>query len=186
MSTPATIKAALQSLISQANATTGASDTTVTAAVETLIDGYGGTGGGEWTTDGMAAGNEPSGVLTIHNATIANYSFYYRSRITGLIFDGLTSVGTCSFSNCTGISELTLPLTLRTLGNQAFGGCSGLRTVKFLGTPSSINANAFYRCTGITDIYVPWASGAVSSAPWGATNATIHYGTQYDANGNII
>lgn len=45
MSTPATIKAALQTVITKANNTTGAGDTTVIDAVDSLIDGYGKGGG---------------------------------------------------------------------------------------------------------------------------------------------
>lgn len=46
MSTPATIKAALQTAITKANNTTGAGDTTVTGAVDSLIAGFGQGGGG--------------------------------------------------------------------------------------------------------------------------------------------
>lgn len=53
-------------------------------------------------------------------------------------------------------------------------------------TPSSINANAFRRANALTDIYVPWSEGEVANAPWGATNATIHYNTTFDANGDPI
>lgn len=40
--------------------------------------------------------------------------------------------------------------------------------------------NAFNKCTNLTDIYVPWAEGDVGGAPWGATNATIHYGGEWE------
>jgi hypothetical protein len=57
----------------------------------------------------------------------------------------------------------------------------------FLGTPTgTIGASTFQYCEGITDIYVPWSEGAVANAPWGATNATIHYNTIYDENNNPI
>jgi hypothetical protein len=46
--------------------------------------------------------------------------------------------------------------------------------------------NSFQQCNGLLDIYVPWAEGAVANAPWGATNATIHYNTTFDENGNPI
>jgi len=48
--------------------------------------------------------------------------------------------------------------------------------VYFKNTPSLINSNAFKGMThSSVNIYVPWAEGAVANAPWGATNATIHY-----------
>ena len=45
MSTPSTIKAELSSIISKSNAKTGASDKTVRAAVDRLLEGYGAGGG---------------------------------------------------------------------------------------------------------------------------------------------
>lgn len=53
MSTPATIKTALQAAIAKANNVTGGGDTTVTEAIDSLIDGYG------------KGGVEPSGIITI-------------------------------------------------------------------------------------------------------------------------
>lgn len=71
---------------------------------------------------------------------------------------------------------LTLPAGLQTIGQNAFYGV-GLKKIRFLGTPTDINRYAFSSSPAITDIYVPWMQtttvGAV--APWGATNATIHY-----------
>ena len=59
-------------------------------------------------------------------------------------------------------------ISYRCLGN------ANTTTVRFMGNVYYINATAFESDT-ITDIYVPWSEGAVSGAPWGATNATIHY-----------
>ena len=42
-------------------------------------------------------------------------------------------------------------------------------------TPEEIAENAFNYCTNLTTLNVPWASGAVAGAPWGATKATINY-----------
>jgi hypothetical protein len=53
-----------------------------------------------------------------------------------------------------------------------------MTTVYFIGDSEkslSINKNAFRDCNNLTDIYVPWSEGDVTNAPWGATNATIHY-----------
>ena len=59
--------------------------------------------------------------------------------------------------------------------DYAFISCTSLTSITFKGTPNAIAANAFNGCTNLTDIKVPWAEGAVSGAPWGATNATIAY-----------
>jgi hypothetical protein len=48
---------------------------------------------------------------------------------------------------------------------------------------ASISNAAFYNCTNLEDIYLPNAQNTYSGAPWGATNATIHYNCEFDENG---
>ena len=55
---------------------------------------------------------------------------------------------------------------------------SQLTTIYFKGTPVSVSSAAFPE-ESITDIYVPWSKGEVANAPWGATNAMIHYNYTY-------
>ena len=70
---------------------------------------------------------------------------------------------------------------------ESFFGCSTLKEVCIEGSGSvSMASTCFSNCANLTDIYVPWSSGAVADAPWGATNAAIHYDTTYDENGNPI
>lgn len=97
----------------------------------------------------------------------------------------VTAIGNYAFRSCESITELDIMGAAYT-NSYAFYKCTGLITVRFHATPSRLHASTFSSDTALTDIYVPWASGAVSGAPWGATNASIHYNTQYDSNGNII
>ena len=86
-----------------------------------------------------------------------------------------TSIGQYAFHNCTNLALTSLPESLTSIGESTFYNCTSLTSITFKGTPASIASNAFYVCTNLTDIKVPWAEGAVSGAPWGATNATITY-----------
>ena len=76
----------------------------------------------------------------------------------------------------------TIPAKVKSVSLEAFGGV-GLKKIRFLGTPDNIDNQAFSNST-ITDIYVPWASdftnGMTANAPWGATNAQIHYNVSPD------
>ena len=89
--------------------------------------------------------------------------------------EGLTSIGSRAFQNCTTLALTSLPESLTSIYDRAFQGCTSLTSVTFKGTPTIIASLLFYDCTFLTDIKVPWAEGAVSGAPWGATNATITY-----------
>lgn len=88
---------------------------------------------------------------------------------------GYTKVRDYAFADCTSLAHVSLPEGLTSIGNSAFSECSSLTSITFKGTPTTIDSRAFLGCTNLTDIKVPWAEGAVSGAPWGATNATITY-----------
>lgn len=110
--------------------------------------------------------------------TIGSYAFYYCYKLKRIIFNTkLKSIGSYAFYNCTGIDVVDLPLSLTTVNSQAFYNNTALQYVLFHGKPTSLNSNVFSNCINLRDIYVPWAQGEVSYAPWGATNATVHYNT---------
>lgn len=89
--------------------------------------------------------------------------------------EGITSIGEYAFADCTSLALTSLPAGVTSIGGGVFSGCTSLTSITFKGTPTTINSSAFSGCTNLTDIKVPWAEGAVSGAPWGATNATITY-----------
>lgn len=80
-----------------------------------------------------------------------------------------------TFCQCTALTDVTFTDRITSIGDRTFQGCSALTTVTFEGTPTSIDSTCFNFCNNLTDIYVPWSEGEVANAPWGATNATIHY-----------
>ena len=115
----------------------------------------------------------PSGITKIKTSVFAGSS---NLKIT-YIPDGVTSIGGTSFQNCQNLITISIPNSVTSIGFLAFNNCLNLTTVIFKGTPTDIYSNAFSTCNNLTNIYVPWAQGAIADAPWGATNATIHYNT---------
>ena len=112
--------------------------------------------------------------------------------------DTVTTINDNAFNNCTSLSLTTLPTSLITIGNNAFFGTAmageihipntvttigdnifsntGITDIIFDGTPTTINSNAFSNMNSLETIYVPWAEGTVTGAPWGAgSNVTILY-----------
>lgn len=114
--------------------------------------------------------------------------FSYCSNLTTLHGDvtKVKRIQSYAFRGCKSIIDFPQFPNLATIDKQAFVGCTGLTVVKFYSVVSSLANDAFNSSTNLLDIYVPWAEGAVENAPWGATNATIHYNTTYDENGNPI
>lgn len=98
------------------------------------------------------------------------------SHMTQLECDNLYGIALGGLAGLTALTSFIIPANCVQILEKAFSGDTALASVTFRGTPLSISNLAFQGLTALADIYVPWASGAVKGAPWGATNATIHYG----------
>ena len=115
-------------------------------------------------------------VLPANLTTIENHAFYDCLKLSQISFPSqLDTIDDQAFNGCTALKSIIFPTMIKKISNMAFYKCTNLETVTFQGTPTSIASTAFGSCSKLTTINVPWAEGAVAGAPWGATNATIHY-----------
>ena len=66
----------------------------------------------------------------------------------------VTNIGGYAFSNCSGLTSITIPNSVTSIGNGAFVDCSGLTSVTIPNSVTSIGDNAFYRCSGLTSVTI--------------------------------
>lgn len=57
-----------------------------------------------------------------------------------------------AFQNCAGITEVTIPSTITTIGSYAFYSCTGLKSIVIPDSVTKIEFNAFNSCSGLTSI----------------------------------
>ena len=62
--------------------------------------------------------------------------------------------GSRTFYNCSGLTSLSLPSGITSIGWEAFSGCSGLTSLILPSSLTSIDREAFSGCSGLTSIYV--------------------------------
>ena len=160
-------------------------------------------GGGNISFDdfaGVTAGSGGSVVSPIDGAiditvfATRQWAFYETSITSAIVhttgqISGYT-IRERTFSNCRFLADVVLFFSAsvqnKGIGTYAFQNCPALQRVRIVDNCGLIVSNAFASCPNLTDIYVPWSEGAVANAPWGATNATIHYDTVFDADGTVI
>ena len=66
------------------------------------------------------------------NDVIGDYAFQRCSGLTSLTLPaGITSIGSLVFDGCSGLTSLTLSAGITSIGDGAFWGCSGLKEVRF-------------------------------------------------------
>ena len=71
-----------------------------------------------------------------------------------LIPSTVTSIGDYAFSGC-GLSSVTIPNGVFSIGEGSFTECFGLRSVTIPNSVTNIGSFAFYQCTGLTNITIP-------------------------------
>lgn len=159
---------AINALTRYANETTGASDQTLSDAVGTLCDGYG--GGGNSDLIDFVEGNLTTFESNEITKVRAN-GFMGFSRLTEISLPNCTKVGNSAFHSCTGLTKLylpkvevvdttnafyavTCPLVLPRIKGTTYNRLTAFKgTVVDLGTGGyNIGAYTFNNCTNLAKI----------------------------------
>ena len=105
------------------------------------------------------------GVYT-SNDKLGYAAFSDCSGLTSLtIPSSVTSIGEYAFYGCSGLTSLTIPSNVTSIGESAFHGCSGLTSLTIPSSVTSIGYCAFLGCSGLTSFTIP---SSVTSIGWGA------------------
>ena len=93
---------------------------------------------------------------------------------------GLTSIGSCAFFYCSGLTKVDIPAGVTSIGQAAFYYCSGLTSVTIPAGVTSIGSNAFSYCSGLTGVTIPEGVTSISNYAFsscsGLTGVTIPVG----------
>ena len=89
--------------------------------------------------------------------------------------DTLLTINQMVFDTCSALNSLTIPASVKFIDQIALYMCNGPEEIIFKGTHEQLSDGAFGSNTGIAHIYVPWGEGEVAGAPWGASEADVHY-----------
>ena len=102
-----------------------------------------------------------NGTLTISGNGDMNYGLlnpWYNDRDkikTVVIKEGVTSIGSYAFDQCSNLISVTIPNSVTSIGKAAFDDCSGLTSITIPNSVTSIGGHAFWDCSGLTSITIP-------------------------------
>ena len=86
----------------------------------------------------------------------------------------VTRVAEEAFKDHIKIKTVTLPKTLKSIGNSAFSDCSGLTSIEIPSGVSSIGKSSFMNCSGLTNLEIPSSVTFIGySAFSGCSNLSI-------------
>ena len=87
---------------------------------------------------------------------IDEFGFLCYSFLTSLTLpSSLKSIGDEAFGGCRSLTSLTLPSSLQSIGNSAFRDCNSLTSLTLPSSLQSIGNNAFCNCSSLTSLTLP-------------------------------
>ena len=81
-----------------------------------------------------------------------------------VIITGGKDIDEMAFLGCSGLTNITIPDSVTSIGGSAFWGCSGLKSVTIPDGVTSIGEGAFRGCSGLTSVTI--GNGATSIGDW--------------------
>lgn len=98
--------------------------------------------------------NQPNGLLYI--GKVAQKYIGTMPSGTGIILkEGTTTISANAFSDCSGLTSISIPSSVTSIGGYAFSGCSELISITLPEGLNSIGPSTFAGCTGLSSIIIP-------------------------------
>lgn len=102
----------------------------------------------------------PEGELTTYSGaiTIPESITYFGKQLS------VTRIGDYAFDQCTGLTSISIPGSVKSIGSLAFRGCKSLTEVTIPGSVKSIEESAFQACTHLKSVTI--SEGVTSIESW--------------------
>ena len=121
-------------------------------------------GPGNYTGDVTIPASVSSGGNTYSVTSIGNKAFRYSGLTSVTIPNSVTSIGSYAFDGCSGLTSVTIGNSVTSILTCAFSGCSGLTSVTIGNSVTSIGNSAFSGCSGLTSITIPNSVKSIGSS----------------------
>ena len=94
--------------------------------------------------------------VTISGGNLLYGAFYNCDGLTSItVPDSVTSIGNSAFYNCSSLTSITIGNSVTNIGNYAFSNCGGLTSITIPESVTSIGFYAFDGCSSLTSITIP-------------------------------
>ena len=116
--------------------------------------------------------------ITYTVTSIGESAFSECSGLTSVtIPNSVTSIEGSAFYFCTGLTSITIPNSVTSIGDRTFLGCKGMTSMSIGNSVTSIGERAFSQCSGLTSVTIPNSVTNIGSDAFsycsGLTSVTI-------------
>lgn len=97
----------------------------------------------------------PKGITKIGSSAFLVPHWKHPSLETIVLPDGLVEIGECAFYDCSGLKNIEMPSSIRSIGKNAFKNCAVLETIVLPDGLVNIDSGAFENCFSLKSIEIP-------------------------------
>lgn len=127
----------------------------------------------KWDTDGDGELSEAEASAVTDLGEVFRDNQNIKSFDELQYFVGLSSIEHAAFSDCSNLTAITIPSSVKSIGYQAFEYCSGLTSIEIPNGVTSIKSNAFSGCSGITSVEIPNGVTEISESVFSGCSGLI-------------
>ena len=98
------------------------------------------------------------------------YSAFPKELKTIIIGDKVTKIPQATFSNCSKLTEVTIPNSVTSIGECAFFNCSSLKIITIGNSVKSIGESAFKDCSNLTSFTIPASVASIGKDAFHSLN----------------
>ena len=116
--------------------------------------------------------NQPDGVVYVGKVAY-KYKGTMPQNTNIVLNEGTLEIANSAFSNCSGLTSITIPNSVTNIGSSAFQGCSNLTSATIPESVTTIESSAFRHCSNLTSINIPESVTYIGSYAFqGCSNLT--------------
>lgn len=87
-------------------------------------------------------------IVTRYAGSDTNVTIPSTIELNGMVYN-VTKIGDKSFSNCTSLTSITIPSSIKAIGKYAFSKCKSLTSITIPNSVKTIEEYAFYSCSNL-------------------------------------
>ncbi len=105
---------------------------------------------------------------SINLRTIGDHAFTKCASLTGINLHSATDIGAAAFHS-SGLTSISIPRTVGTMGDNVFNNCAALETVTFDpdAALTAVGHRAFYSCISLREVHLPDSVTSIGSFAFG-------------------